>query len=247
VLIILVMVLYPGGLWGLLQEMREAVTTWRTALRARLRRVRGRSAREALPDAPERMIATPHGRIAVSDSGGDKPAIFAIHGNSACKEAFARQAAAFPDTHRIIAFDLPRHGMSDNADPETAHNIAAYADVAKAVPDQSGATRPIVLGWSLGGYVGLELVARAPRDLAGLCITGTAPLNIVPEDFARGYDPSSHLVLAGKQYFTGAEQRTYADSATAPLSPDSAFMHANISRTDGRTRLYMITTLGVVD
>nr|MCU0904334.1 hypothetical protein [Tabrizicola sp.] len=28
---------------------------------------------------------------------------------------------------------------------------------------------------------------------------------------------------------------------------DSAFLHANINRTDGRTRYYMITKLGVVD
>jgi pimeloyl-ACP methyl ester carboxylesterase len=117
------------------------------------------------------------------------------------------------------------------------------ADVLTAL----GVERPFVLGWSLGGYVGLELTAREPARFAGLCITGTSPLNIVPGDFARGYDASSHLVLAGKQYFTHAEERAYAGSATAPLSPDSAFLHANINRTDGRTRYYMITKLGVVD
>jgi hypothetical protein len=55
------------------------------------------------------------------------------------------------------------------------------------------------------------------------------------------------LVLAGKQYFTRAEQHAYASAATAPYSSESAFMHRNISRTDGRTRYYMITKLGVVD
>lgn len=247
VLIILVMVLYPGGIWGVIQELREALATWRGAMRARLRRARGLNQRQALLQAPETMIKTRHGNVAMSDTGGNKPVILAIHGNSACKEAFTKLFSAFKDTHRLIAFDLPGHGMSDNADPETAYNIAAYADVAEDVLAHANARNVTVLGWSLGGYVGLELTARNPADFAGLCITGTSPLNIVPDDFARGYDASGHLVLAGKQYFTRAEQHTYASAATAPYSSESAFMHRNISRTDGRTRYYMITKLGVVD
>jgi ABC-type branched-subunit amino acid transport system permease subunit/pimeloyl-ACP methyl ester carboxylesterase len=246
-LIIAVMVLYPGGLWGVVQEAREALATARAGLRAALRRRSGRARREALLGAAESMVHTRHGRVAVSDTGGAGPAILCLHGNSACKEAFARQFAAFRTTHRLIAFDLPGHGVSDNADPETTYNVPAYADVASDVMTALGVERPTVLGWSLGGYVGLELTARDPARYAGLCITGTAPLNIVPEDFAKGYDASSHLVLAGKQYFTRAEQRDYAASATAPLSEGSAFLHANINRTDGRTRYYMITKLGVVD
>jgi ABC-type branched-subunit amino acid transport system permease subunit/pimeloyl-ACP methyl ester carboxylesterase len=246
-LIIAVMVLYPGGLWGVVQEAREGLATGLAALRARVRRRAGKAARERLMGASETMITTRHGRIAVSDTGGTGPVILCLHGNSACKEAFARQFAAFRDSRRLIALDLPGHGVSDNADPEAAYNIPAYADVAGDVLAALGVERPFVLGWSLGGYVGLELTARDPARFAGLCITGTAPLNIVPGDFARGYDASSHLVLAGKQYFTTAEERAYAGSATAPLSPDSAFLHANINRTDGRTRYYMITKLGVVD
>ena len=246
-MIIGVMVFYPGGLWGVVQELREAVTTRRAAWRASLRRKSGKARREMLLGAPETMIATRHGRVSVSDSGGAGPTILAIHGNSACKEAFTRQSAAFAATHRFIAFDLPGHGVSDNADPETAYNVTAYADVAEDVLSALKIEKPIVLGWSLGGYVGLELTSRSPLRFAGLCITGTSPLNIVPDDFARGYDASSHLVLAGKQYLTRAEEKDYAGSATAPLSPNSAFLHDNINRTDGRTRYYMIARLGVVD
>lgn len=246
-LIIAVMVLYPGGLWGVLQEAREALATTRAGLRAKFRFRFGKAPREALLGTAEIMLPTRHGRVAVSDTGGTGPVILCIHGNSACKEAFARQFSAFRGSHRLIAFDLPGHGVSDNADPETAYNVPAYADVAEDVLAALVVDQPIVLGWSLGGYVGLELTARNPARFAGLCITGTSPLNLVPEDFARGYDASSHLVLAGKQYFTASEQRAYAGSATAPLSKDSAFLHANINSTDGRTRYYMITKMGVVD
>lgn len=251
-LIIAVMVFYPGGLWAAAQEAREAAAVALSAWRARRRRAALRPAREARLGATETMVATRHGRVAVAvagpdDGAEDGPPILMIHGNSACKEAFLNQFDAYRARRRLIAFDLPGHGASDNADPEKSYNVPAYADVAEDVLKAVGAERPVVLGWSLGGYVGLELTARAPKAYAGLAITGTSPLNIVPEDFARGYDASSHVVLAGKQFFTAAEEARFAGSATAPKSAESAFMHDNIGRTDGRTRYYMLTKLSVVD
>jgi ABC-type branched-subunit amino acid transport system permease subunit len=61
-MIIAVMVFYPGGLWGVVQELREAITTRRAAWRAALRRKSGKSRREILLGAPETMIATRHGQ-----------------------------------------------------------------------------------------------------------------------------------------------------------------------------------------
>ena len=70
---------------------------------------------------------------------------------------------------------------------------------------------------------------------------------MVPEDFGNGYNPDSHLVLAGKQYFSRQEARDYGNSATAPISADSAFMHRNLPRTDGRARVYMMTKISIID
>ena len=250
-LIIGVMVFYPGGLWGVVQELRELAQTALSSLRLKIRRNRLSGQRQKRMGAAETMLETTHGKIAVVDTGppaqANGPDILMIHGNSACKEAFYNQFEHFRSKHRVIAFDLPGHGMSDNGDPEETYNIPAYADIAEQVLAACNIEKPVVLGWSLGGYVALELTARAPESYAGLAITGTSPLNIVPDDFAKGYDADSHLVLAGKQYFTRQEERNYAGSATAPYSAESAFMHQNINRTDGRTRFYMITKLSVVN
>ncbi|MEM6940660.1 MAG: alpha/beta fold hydrolase [Pseudomonadota bacterium] len=244
--IILVVVFYPGGLWAALQEIRQAVDALRTGLLARWRR-RERADREALTGAPERMLQTTHGTIAVADTGGDAPALLFLHGNSACKEAFYKQFRAFAADFRVIAFDYPGHGVSSNADPETSYNLPAYAEVAETVLADCGVTEICVVGWSLGGYVALELAARGNIPVHALAITGTSPLNLVPDDFGKGYNPDSHLVLASKQYFSRQEVVSYANSATAPISEDSAFLHRNLRRTDGRARFYMLGRLGTVD
>jgi len=193
------------------------------------------------------MLETPNGTIAVADTGGDRPALLFLHGNSACKEAFYRQFRAFRGDYRVISFDYPGHGVSSNADPETGYDIPAYAGVAEAVLADCGAREAFVFGWSLGGYVALELAARGNIKVNALGISGTSPLNMVPDDFGRGYNPDSHLVLAGKQYLSRGETVNYANSATAPLSEESAFLHRNLRRTDGRARFYMLGGLGIVD
>lgn len=248
VVIITVVVFYPGGLRAAVHEGREIATTARAAFRAsRNRRLRAAERQALTRGATGTMLDTPHGCIAVADSGGDGPPLLFIHGNSARKEAFTKQFAAFRDRHRAVAFDLPGHGVSSNADPETSCNVPAYDAVAETVIARLGLVRPVVFGRSLGGYVALQLAARGRVPLAGRAICGTAPLALVPDDFAAGYDATSHLVLAGKQHFTPAETARFAGSATAPLSSESRFLHRNLPRTDGPARAYMITKLPVVD
>jgi len=246
-LIIVIMVFYPGGLWAAVQELREIVDVRRTALLAWWNRRRDRALRESLLGANETMIETRHGGMAVADTGGEGPVILCLHGNSSCKEVFRYVFDAFRDTHRLIAFDLPGHGVSENGDPEKSYNVAAYAEIAEDILAALDAEAPVVLGWSLGGYVGLELSARANVKVRALAITGTSPLNIVPDDFGAGYNANSHMFLAGKRFFTPIETRNFVNHAVAPYSERSAYLHKTLPRTDGRARLYMITKLSVID
>jgi len=183
-------------------------------------------------------VATPYARIAVADGGGDKPPVLLIHGNSACKEIFARQfESPLAQHYRFVAFDLPGHGASSDAtDPEATYCMTGYADVALALLAHLKIGRCAVFGWSLGGHIGIEMLSR-DVDIAGLAITGTPPIGHNPEDFAAGFKPVEHMDLTGKEQFTEADAIAYARETAGSSAP---FLEAAVRRTDGRARRLML-------
>lgn len=245
-LLIAILVFYPGGLWALLQGLREAIDTGRTRASVALGRRFGRAARETRTGTAERMLTTRHGPVAVADTGGAKPPLLLIHGNSSCKEVFTHQFEALRDRFRVIAFDLPGHGASGNADPEQHYSVEAFADVAEDVLAAAGVREPAVFGWSLGGYVAIELAARG-TPVRALAISGTPPLAVVPDDIGRAYDANSHFNLASKTFLSPAETRAFATSVTGPRTRATAHLHRAARRTDGRARSYTLGKLQILD
>lgn len=183
-------------------------------------------------------VETSHARIEVLDNQVDGPALLMIHGNSSCKEIFAPQfAAPFASRYRLIAFDLPGHGASaDAVEPERTYHIPGYADVALELLTTLAIDRLAILGWSLGGHIGIELLTR-PIDIVGLTITGTPPIGHNPDDFAAGFRPHPHMQLTGKRDFSAADVVEYArDTAGVP----APFIEAAVRRCDGRARELMM-------
>jgi pimeloyl-ACP methyl ester carboxylesterase len=184
-------------------------------------------------------VDTSHARISVLDNRVDGPTLLAIHGNSSCKEIFAPQfAARFAGRYRLIAFDLPGHGASADAiEPERTYQIPGYADVALELLANLAIDRLAILGWSLGGHIGIELLTR-PIDIVGLAITGTPPVGHNPDDFAAGFRPHPHMQLTGKRDFSAAEVVDYAHDTAGTPAP---FIEAAVRRCDGRARELMMT------
>lgn len=82
------------------------------------------------------------------------PILF-IHGWSANHLAWRHQfESALTDEFRIVALDLRGHGMSDA--PREAENYSdsrLWADDIAAVIQELNLKRPVLVGWSYGGYV----------------------------------------------------------------------------------------------
>ncbi len=189
-------------------------------------------------------ISTSAGHVTIWERGQDAgPAVLLIHGNSACKEIFQHQMGApFTDRYRMIAVDLPGHGGSDpefepNFDPHRTYTMKGYAGVMVEVLKALEISEAAVLGWSLGGHIGLEMAPLFP-GLAGLMITGTPPLSHDPKEAATAFLPHPHMTLTGKERLEEREIEAYA--ATNWGRTPMPFLLDAVKRTDGRARAIMI-------
>jgi pimeloyl-ACP methyl ester carboxylesterase len=192
--------------------------------------------------AARHMLETSHAAVAVAESAGSGPAVLLIHGNSSCKEVFRHQIEGeIEQTYRLIAIDLPGHGKSSDArNPRRSYCMPGYADMATEVLDRLGVTRFAVLGWSLGGHIGIEMFARN-EGMAGLLATGTPPVANSQELLAAGFRPSEHMGLAAKRDLTPAEIEAYAHHTCGVDAPFEPFLLDAVRRTDGRARELMFT------
>ena len=187
---------------------------------------------------PTQRLDTRFAEIAVIDSGSQGPPLLMIHGNSASKAIFARQfESPLADAFRLIAFDLPGHGeSSDAAEPARAYTIGGYAAAAIEILEALGVERAAVLGWSLGGHVALDMIARW-GGVAGVMISGAPPIPAGPEGFGLGFRQTSLVALTGAAAWSDEDAEAFARAGAHPFA---AFMLADARRTDGRAREGML-------
>jgi pimeloyl-ACP methyl ester carboxylesterase len=98
----------------------------------------------------------------------DGPPIVFVHGTRLSRSMWRPQMDALRDTYRVIALDLPAHGVLADR-PFTV--AAASHQVARVIEEAAGG-RAVVVGLSLGGYVAMDLAARRPDLVRGLVLSG---------------------------------------------------------------------------
>jgi pimeloyl-ACP methyl ester carboxylesterase len=182
-------------------------------------------------------IATDAGNIAWRQSAGTGPAIVLVHGNSASSKAFARQLdGPLGRNYRVIAYDLPGHGASDNAaEPAATYNMPGYARVLREVVAQLDAADAVFVGWSLGGHIVLEAAPDLP-NAAGFAIFGTPPLAFPPA-MEQAFLPNPAMAFTFTRELSEEQARAYVAVAFKPNAADfPAFMIDDVQRTDGRAR-----------
>ena len=125
---------------------------------------------------PGRVVNLPdRGEVFVRDSGGTSasPAVLLLHGWTASADInFFPVYACLAESYRVIALDLRGHGRGMRS--MEPFRLEDCADDAAAVLDQLGAGRAIVVGYSMGGPVGLLLARRHPDRVAALVMQATA-------------------------------------------------------------------------
>ena len=179
------------------------------------------------------QLSTSHGSIVAEEAGrGDLPVLL-IHGNSLSREVFRKQlGGALSGKYRLVAFDLPGHGDSSDAlSASRTYTRPGLADAAIEVLDLLGLKEVVVVGWSLGGHIALEMASQF-SGVKGLVISGAPPVS--RHNMAEGFIPTHHMRLAGQQHLGPSEIDAFGEAIFGPPIP-VAFRRA-IVRADGLAR-----------
>jgi non-heme chloroperoxidase len=122
---------------------------------------------------PVRIHQVPGGgglRLHVREWGRvDGPPIVLVHGWAQNHLCWAEQyESTLADEFRLVAYDLRGHGMSD-APADAGHYTDAglWADDLAAVIDHLGLERPVLVGWSYGGFVICDYLRTYVQDQIG--------------------------------------------------------------------------------
>lgn len=197
-------------------------------------------------------IETSQGKIAFWDSNPalkkDAPTILLIHGFVTNKEFFDKQLKSplFANC-RLLALDLPGFGESEPPkNPEKDYNLPGFADAVTEFINIMKLTNLVVVGWSLGGHIALELTSRIPQ-LKGLLITGTPPIEISAAGMSLGFKAVDPRIFEyfGKGNLSYEEAQLLASVSGYDYSKDKEFMVDAIMQTDEGAKTIYPRSLGL--
>jgi pimeloyl-ACP methyl ester carboxylesterase len=120
--------------------------------------------------------------VRVLESGPERnDAVLLVHGWGGSVYTFAEMIPALTAAgHRVIAFDLPGHGLSSKPADERKYTTRVLSDVILAVADAMDVRRFAFVGHSMGGSLGIDLAIRGEPRLNKLVLINSVGLAHVP-------------------------------------------------------------------
>ena len=109
--------------------------------------------------------------IHYSVAGQGEPALVFVHCWNCNRHFWDGQFRAFGKSHRVVAVDLAGHG--DSGPGRSDWTIEAFGDDVKAVVDQLGLKRVVLVGSSMGGPVSLEAARKLGDRVVGIVAVDT--------------------------------------------------------------------------
>lgn len=189
-------------------------------------RVRGRLAPSVMYPAGERgvlarRVTLPGGitlRVAESGASDARPVLL-LHGWGASlymwRDWFAPLAAA---GRRVVAVDLPGHGLSDKPSERGAYTLERQAAILRELLDVEQLAGCDVVAQSMAGTIALELATSDPRAFGRIALVNPAIFGRVPiQPLARIVSPPVVDLVLGRLVprwvVSRAHRLAYADGA----------------------------------
>ncbi|MFF3565467.1 alpha/beta fold hydrolase [Streptomyces sp. NPDC002574] len=129
-----------------------------------------------------RIASSDGSKIAFETLGHGDPLVL-VHGFFGDRTTWrsAGHVGALADDFRLILIDARGHGRSDAPHDAESYELSRQVDDVLAVLDALDIDRAAVWGASMGGIIGLHLLARHPERLTGL-VAGGAHAGVVAVD-----------------------------------------------------------------
>jgi non-heme chloroperoxidase len=122
-------------------------------------------------------------RMHYQDRGTGRPIVF-VHGWGGAGDAWDYQVLDLADRFRCITVDLRGHGDSDK--PWGDYNYTLFCEDLLALMTGLELQDVTLVGWSMGGHIGLKYVTTIGAPVTRLVITGSGPRFWQAEDAPYG-------------------------------------------------------------
>ena len=103
---------------------------------------------------------------------GTGPPLLALHGFTGSVGALRPVTGPLSERHTVVSVDLPGHGRTGAAEQPTDYRFDDTVDSVAAVLDRLGHDRIDVVGYSMGGRIGLGLAVRHPDRVKKSVLVG---------------------------------------------------------------------------
>lgn len=121
----------------------------------------------------QRLYYVAAGGEATGLKGSDLPVVL-VHGLGGSTLLWQPNITALATRHRVIAFDLPGHGLSDK--PAAEYDVTFFTAALKGFLDAMKLERVALVGHSLGGHICLRLALAQPERVARLVLVDAGGL-----------------------------------------------------------------------
>lgn len=159
----------------------------------------------------EAYVETKKGKLFFRDTEGTGPVLVLLHGSSASSfifTPFMDYVLKHKIPLRIIAFDSPGHGNSDDfSNPEESYTHIGCARIFLEALENLNIKTFSLYGWSKGGHEAINMLGLAESQMESLIIDGTPPLPAETTTiFSKAFKPIPEIELLGKDTSLNEEE-----------------------------------------
>ncbi|MFI3267072.1 MAG: alpha/beta hydrolase, partial [Rikenellaceae bacterium] len=179
----------------------------------------------------EKFIMASGVAIRMLDYGSGDKSILLLHGYLENANVWEDFAQALSSNYRVVAIDLPGHGISEVKGE--VHTMEFLAEVAADVITSQGMGKAVVVGHSMGGYVASAMLENHSELMSGLVFFHSSPF-ADSEQKALDRDREIAVITAGRKDLIArmAPPMLYAPQNRRRYANDIEYAHDCIMLTE---------------